>query len=77
MHQVLREQVAVMVTHPARERLFQCLSLRAHPPFGQLRQDRPVRFAANDGRQHDPRGHAGDVGGNAAQLQVGPLQHLL
>jgi len=51
--------------------------LGPHPTLGQLGQPRRVLTASDQGGQHQPSRHPGDVGGHTGQLHPGVFQQLL
>jgi hypothetical protein len=77
MHQVLRNQKAVLRIHHTGERLLQERQFVAQAPLRQLSHRRRIRLTGNQCFQHPASRHPQDIGRNAGQFNVGILQHLL
>jgi hypothetical protein len=66
-----------MRPHEAAQCLFQLGAFLAQLAIGQLGQSHDILFALDQCRQHLAGRQAHDVGGDARQLDIGALQHLL
>ena len=70
-------QERVMAGEPAVEGLGQLRDLHAHPLFGKLSHGRWIGATGNQGFQHRPPGHPGQVGGDRGQFDPGVFKQLL
>ncbi len=66
-----------MLAEPSGERLGQLRDLDPEPPLGQIGERGGVALPVDQGLQHQPSRHPGDVGGDAGQLDPGVFQQLL
>ena len=75
--EVKGEQEAVAPGHPAAQRLAQDLGRAPDPPMRQLGKPGRVGLAVDQGLDHRPPAHPGDIGDRRVELDVGVLQRPL